>query len=79
MRRPFPVSLAVRPALSALGDALTRQILRVGYQPLGYRSAVKFLEPGRKRRGRPTSFWLWTLAGVFTLLLVLGLVIRWLA
>jgi hypothetical protein len=42
MRRPFPVSLAVRPALSALGDALTRQILRVGYQPLGYRSAVKF-------------------------------------
>jgi hypothetical protein len=42
----------------------------------GYRSPVRLLEPGRKRRGRPTSFWLWTLAGVFTVLLVLGLVLR---
>jgi hypothetical protein len=42
----------------------------------GYRSPVRLLEPGRKRRGRPTSFWLWTLAGAFTVLLVLGLVLR---
>jgi len=42
----------------------------------GYRSPVRLLEPGRKRRGKPTSFWLWTLASVFTVLLVLGLVLR---
>lgn len=43
---------------------------------VGYRSPVRLLEPGRKRRGRPTSFWLWTMVGVFTVLLVLGLVLR---
>jgi hypothetical protein len=45
----------------------------------GYRSGVKLLEPGRKRRGRPAAFWLWILAGTFTVLLVLGLVMRLLA
>jgi hypothetical protein len=37
---------------------------------------VRLLEPGRKRPGKPTAFWLWTLAGVFTVLLMLGLVLR---
>jgi hypothetical protein len=40
---------------------------------------VKLLGPGRKRRGRPTAFWLWILASAFTMLLLLVLVIRLLA
>ena len=42
----------------------------------GYCSAVRLLEPGRKRRGRPTSFWLWSVAGLFAVVVVLGLVLR---
>lgn len=33
--------------------------------------AVRLLEPGRKRRGRPTAFWLWSLVGVLAVLFVL--------
>jgi hypothetical protein len=49
---------------------------RVDQALAGYRSPVRILEPGRKRRGKPTAFWLWSLVGVLAVLVVLGLALR---
>jgi flagellar biogenesis protein FliO len=37
---------------------------------------MRLLEPGRKRRGKSTAFWLWSLVGVFALILVLVWIFR---
>jgi hypothetical protein len=38
-------------------------------------AAVGLLEPGRKRRGRTTAFWLWFFAGLLAGLIVLGVLL----
>lgn len=43
---------------------------------LGKGSAVKLLEPGRKRRGKPTAFWLWLLVGAIAVLVFFLWVLR---
>jgi hypothetical protein len=42
----------------------------------GYRIDVRLLEPGRKRRGRPTAFWLWGLALLIAVLVLFALALR---
>jgi len=37
---------------------------------------MTLLEPGRKRRGKPTAFWLWFLVGAVAILVVLTWVFR---
>ena len=36
----------------------------------GFAAAVRLLEPGRRRRGKPMAFWLWSVVGVFVVLFV---------
>jgi hypothetical protein len=47
--------------------------LRLERRRVRYCAAVGLLEPGRKRRGRTTAFWLWSFVGLFAALIVLGL------
>jgi hypothetical protein len=37
---------------------------------------MRLLEPGRKRRGKSTAFWLWFLVGAVAILLLLVWVLR---
>jgi hypothetical protein len=37
---------------------------------------MRLLEPGRKRRGKPTAFWLWSLVLMFAAVLVLVWIVR---